>query len=634
MAAAITLACLALVMACRGFGLLQPLELLLYDATLRLRPTAPVDSRVVLILETEEDLQRFGHPLPDGVLAQLIERLAAARAKVIGIDKYRDLPVPPGTRELAASLARHQQVLWIMKASVDKGEGVLAPEPLRGTPRTGFNDLVADPGGSIRRGLVYLDDSGGNTLYAFSLLLAARYLGRTDPLIGPAPEREDWVRLGDSTVPALESWDGGYAGVDTSGYQYLLDYRGMPATFREFTLSDLIDGRVEAAAIEGKMVLFGASAVSLNDFFNTAFDKGGDAATRMPGVALQAHAASQLLRIALGESRPIGALPGIWGMALIALWAVAGALLASRTRGIVAFAAWSILGALACVALALIATSWGWWIPSAAPALGFLLCGGAVAGQRAITERRQRESLMRIFSTHVASEVADELWQERETLMHQGRLTSKQITASILFTDIRGFTPISEKLPVAELFQWLNEYMDAMAATVAKHGGYVRQYIGDGIMAVFGAPIARTTRDGLAQDASNAVRCALEMGAVLEPLNADWARRGLPPVGIRAGINTGPVMSGSLGGANRLEYAVIGDTVNTASRLESFPGNELVVDATCRVLVSEATRELIGAAFEVRYIGDVPMKGKAAKLPVHQVLGVAPRTRKLGQTSK
>jgi adenylate cyclase len=622
-ATALTAACLALVMACHAFGLLQPVELLLYDATLKLRPATSIDSRVVLILETENDLKRFGHPLPDGVLAQMIERLAASGAKAIGVDKYRDIPVAPGTGTLAAALARHQQVVWIMKAPNEKGEGVLAPEALRGTSREGFNDLVADPDGSIRRGLVYLQDHDGNTYYAFPLLLAARFLGHTDPMITAAPEREDWVRLGKTTVPAIESWDGAYAGVDTSGYQYLLDYRGMPAKFQEFTLGDLLDGRVKPAALEGKMVIFGASAESLNDFFNSAFPWGDHPGTRLPGAVVQAHAASQLLRFALGESKPVSALSGKWGMVLIATWAIAGALLASRTRGILGFAAFSVLGILACLMFATIATSMGWWIPSATPALGFLLCGGAVAGERAVRESRHREAIMRIFSTHVSNEVADELWLERDTLLQHGRLTSKQLTATILFTDIRGFTPITEKLPVADLFQWLNEYMDAMTTAVGKHGGFVRQYIGDGVMAVFGAPIARTTREGLSRDATNAVRCALEMGTLLEQLNKGWALRGLPPIGIRAGINTGPMMSGSLGGASRLEYTLIGDAVNTASRLESFGGNELVTDVNCRVLIGEMTRDLIGDAFNVNYIGVITVKGKAVKLPVYQVLSVA-----------
>ena len=113
-----------------------------------------------------------------------------------------------------------------------------------------------------------------------------------------------------------------------------------------------------------------------------------------------------------------------------------------------------------------------------------------------------------------------------------------------------------------------------------------------------------------------------------EFLNAGWAQCGLEAIGIRAGINTGPPMSGRFGGANRLEYAVIGDTVNSASRLESVGGNDLMVGSNCRVLVSESTRGLISDAFTVRDVGEVPLKGKAAKVRMFKVLGVASRQSK------
>jgi adenylate cyclase len=393
--------------------------------------------------------------------------------------------------------------------------------------------------------------------------------------------------------------------------------------FRRYTLGALLDRRVDPAVLRGRMVLLGSTAESLSDVVNTPFPNGVVRAAQLSGVELQAQAASQLLRLGLGENRPIAVLPGYWVMLLIAAWGLAGALLAWRTPGFGSFAVFAAAGAIACLAVAVAAISFDWWLPSAAPVLSFLLCGGAAAGQRAMTERRLRDGLMRIFSTHVSKEVADALWRERESLLEGKRLRSQQITATLLFTDICGFTPISERLGVENLFGWLNEYMDAMAATISRHGGILKQYIGDGIMAVFGAPVVRSTREEMAQDAVNAVRCALAMGAELERLNAGWAQRGLPPIGIRAGINTGPVMSGSLGGADRLEYTVIGDSVNTASRLESFGGNDAVVASNCRVLISEATHQLIGDAFEVKYIGDVPLKGKAEKFRVFQVMGPA-----------
>ncbi len=621
--AAIAAACIALVILGLIIGALQPLELLLYDAALRMRPAHPVDGRVVVITETEQDLQRYGHPLPDRVLAQAIADLSDNGARAIGVDKYRDLPVPPGGDELASSLARHGQVVWIMKAATSKEAGVLAPVSLRGTLRSGFNDVVTDPGGVVRRGLIYLEDRNGETLYSFSLLLAATYLGRGDPMLGRARERDDWVRVGDTTVPALEPDDGGYVGTDMAGYQYLLDYQGMPAPFAQFTLGELLDHRIDRAALQGRIVLLGSSAESLGDFAQSPFGTREGVAARLSGVELQAHETSQLLRFALGESRPVAVWSKSWAFAAIAAWGVGGALLAWWATDFIALAVFSGLGVFLSLAAAIAAISLGLWIPMVAPLFSFLLCGATAAGQRAMLEHTLRNRLMRIFSTHVSKDIADALWRERETLLEQGRLRSQEITATVLFTDIRGFTPVSEQLGVTKLFGWLNEYMDAMSALVSQHRGIVKQYMGDGIMAIFGAPVVHSTREDIAQDVVNAVRCALAMGVELDRMNAGLGQRGLPPISIRAGINTGKVMSGSLGGADRLEYTLIGDTVNTASRLESFSGNENIVASSCRILISESAHELIGDAFRTKFVGEVPLKGKAERFRAYQVLGPA-----------
>jgi adenylate cyclase len=485
--------------------------------------------------------------------------------------------------------------------------------------------VVADPGGIVRRGLIYLEDGNGDTLYSFPLLLAAAYLGRADPMLDRAPEREAWVRVGKTTVPALESHDGGYAGINSEGYQYLLDFRGMPTAFRQFGLSELLERRIDAATLRGKMVLLGSSAESLGDFPQTPFTPHAGAGAQVSGVELQAQAASQLLRFALGESSPIKVLPKSWELMLVIGLGIVGALLAWRIPGFLPLTALSALVTFGFLAAAATSLSFGWWLPPAGATLSFLLCGAIAAGQRAMAERRQRERIMRIFSTHVSKEIAEALWHERDTLLEKGRLRSQQITATILFTDIRGFTPISERLGAAGLFDWLNEYMDAMSSTVSRQGGIVKQYVGDGIMALFGAPVVHSRQADIAEDAANAVRCALAMGTELESLNARWAKRGLPAVGIRAGINTGPVMSGSMGGTDRLEYVLVGDTVNTASRLESYGDIESIVASNCRVLISQATHDLIGQAFVTRHVGDVRLKGKAEPFSIYQVLGPAER---------
>ncbi|MCA9573539.1 MAG: adenylate/guanylate cyclase domain-containing protein, partial [Myxococcales bacterium] len=188
----------------------------------------------------------------------------------------------------------------------------------------------------------------------------------------------------------------------------------------------------------------------------------------------------------------------------------------------------------------------------------------------ALRERADRATLMQIFSRHVSGDVANALWQQRDQFLEGGRPRSQRLDATVLFTDLRGFTTVSERLDPQSLMDWLNEYMEAMANQVSAHHGIVDKYIGDAVMAVFGVPLARTSEAETRADARNAIECALGMERELARLNAHWRAAGLPEARMRVGIFTGPLVAGSLGSANRLNYTVIGDTVNTASRLESY----------------------------------------------------------------
>jgi adenylate cyclase len=212
---------------------------------------------------------------------------------------------------------------------------------------------------------------------------------------------------------------------------------------------------------------------------------------------------------------------------------------------------------------------------------------------------------MGIFSRYVAPDIANDVWSRRaEFLEPGGRPRAQKLIATVLFSDIKGFTAVSEKLEAAALMDWLNSYMEAMAGLVMQHGGVVDKFIGDAVMAVFGVPVARGSEPEIAGDARSAARCALAMRRELGRFNAEWATRGVPAIGIRVGILTGELISGSLGSAERMEYTVIGDTVNTASRLESFklaPGEAPPAalaeetEGVCRVLVGESTASRLGA---------------------------------------
>ena len=238
-------------------------------------------------------------------------------------------------------------------------------------------------------------------------------------------------------------------------------------------------------------------------------------------------------------------------------------------------------------------------------------------------ERDQKKQLMQLFSRHVSDEVAEEMWRERAQFLSGSRPRPQQLTATVMFSDICGFTTISERLGPQVLFDWLNEYMEAMTKIVAGHHGMVNKYIGDSIMVVFGAPVPRSTPEEIAQDARRAADCALAMGEALKALNADFLHRGWPAINIRVGIFTGPLTAGTLGSSERLEYTVIGDTVNAASRLEQIrdlPEADSQ-ESPCRILISEATLRHLDSRYRARPIKPVVLRGRSEPVSVHLLEG-------------
>ena len=216
--------------------------------------------------------------------------------------------------------------------------------------------------------------------------------------------------------------------------------------------------------------------------------------------------------------------------------------------------------------------------------------------------------------------VAEEIWDRRDEFMDNGRPKPQQLQATVLFTDIKGFTSISENLDEVELIDWLNTFMESMAGIVVAHDAMVDKYIGDAIMAVFGVPLPRTKPEQVRRDAHSAVSCALAMAEEIKRLNLKQDEIGLPPFGMSVGIHTGTLVAGSVGSALRLEYTVIGNTVNVAARLESYAGNVSMPD-DCDIVISQDTRDLLDGAFDLEAMGQIPLKGKAQPVGAFRLLG-------------
>jgi adenylate cyclase len=357
---------------------------------------------------------------------------------------------------------------------------------------------------------------------------------------------------------------------------------------------DVLEDRVSRPALDGKLVLIAPTAIG-SDSRATPFDAAA------PGVEIHASAIDNLAQ-GRGLVRPAWFVPAE-AAGILALAIATGMLITWRAFG----------GALAALAL--------YAIYASASQLAFAFYGVVTSfvyplilvttatisglGYQYATEARQRKWVRTAFERYVGGEVADLLAREPERLGLHG----EKRELSILFTDIRGFSTLSEKLAPEALADLLTEHLGAQTSIVFEHKGFLDKYIGDAVMAFWGAPLFA------ADHARLACRAALDIAAAMPKLRAQWAARGLPEIYIGIGIDTGEAVVGNFGSAQRFSYTAISDHVNLASRLE---GMNPVYGTS--ILVSENTHAHIGDEFVCREIDCVRVKGKTQPVTVYELL--------------
>ncbi len=601
----------------RSMGALEYLELAVYDAFMRLRPRiSGVDPRIVLIEISEKDILQQGRwPVKDRTVSKILMILTRYKPRAIGLDIFRDIPVPPGTKTLNAMLTGNDRVIAVMKF----GNGGIPPPPaLKGTTQVGFNDIIVDPDGIVRRGLLFLDN-GKTVFYSFDLLLALRYLQTEGITAQPDKSNPQFLLLGKSTIRPFEADDGGYVRADAKGYQYLLDFRRSGESFSSYSLRALLSGKIPSEAVRDRIVLVGVSAQSVKDLFHAPYRRGLGDASQMPGIVLHAHMVSQLLSLGFGESPPITTTTERQELIWILTWSLLGGLMGFRVRSPWFFSMLGTAGLLVLWTATYVAFVNHWWVPSVSPAMTWLISAAVVTAYISNQERNQRTSLMNLFSKHVSPEVAKSIWAQRDQFLQGARPRSKKMTVTVLFSDLKNFTSLSESMDPEPLIDWLNAYMESMADLVMEYGGVVDDYAGDGIKANFGVPVPRKTEAEIGRDASNAVGCALAMMDRMEQLNAFWQKKGLPTGNMRIGIFTGPVVAGAVGSPQRLKYTTVGDTVNIAARLESYD-KELAKESTCRILAGEDTVRYLDNRFRAQLIGEANLKGRYRKITIYRII--------------
>jgi adenylate cyclase len=592
------------------------------------------DPRIMLVELNEKDIKSMDWPLRDTKLAELFEKIESGGPAVVGIDLYRDLPEPrdgSGTPILNQTWIKYPNIVPIfLFDSDDKGQPfidvpppqVLASGPNADPTRLAFNNLPDLK--IIRRAWLFEGD-----WTSFPCALAQYYLAGKN--IQASMEGTSF-RLGKTVYRQLQGNDGGYVNAPAGGYQFMLDYRG-PEDFDTRSVSDVLALK-DASIFKDKIVLIGIDADSSNDTFTTPLADGENAFSwilgrdpkkdiieRKAGVLLHAEIVNQILRAALDGDKPTIGMGQTAEWLWILLWCVVGVITGFFVRSHILF---GITVALGIVAIAL--CGWfffinGYWIIGFTPSVVFLAAAMLVKAYAATHEEEQRQNLMKLFSQHVSPEIAQEMWEQRETFLQGGRPAAQKIVVTVLFTDLKNYSTISEKMTPAELIAWVNECQSALAQHVGKNGGIVNCYMGDGMMAVFGIPVPRTTEEAMARDAINAVTCAMSMSGEIHAMNLRWKAEGKPLAGLRVGIYTGEAMAGVLGSDDHLAYSVIGDTVNTASRLESVDKEGVMTSASdeCRILIGARTYRYIKDKFRAQQVGTVNLKGKAETTEVYKV---------------
>ena len=607
----------------RHSGRLQFLEFDSYDFFIRHQPKAATSDPIVLVEMTEADIlsPTLDYPIYDNKLAELLRNLESHRPAAIGLDIWRDIPVPKSgiyLSELNETLISYTNIIAIFTL-----EGAPPPPPvLKWNPeRVAFNDNfpadvdVEATTPKVRRNILFADLEPDRPFFSLPFRLVMLYLEGKG--IGPEfdPAEANLLRLGKARLWKLEANDGAYVGADTRGWQMLLDFK-CPTNFIRYSVSDVLSGKVPAETLRDKIVLVGMNAPSVSDERVTPMSR------KHRGIELQASAINQLLREALDGDKPMQYCSGWIEDGWILLRCLAGGAIAYWVRSPWQFALITVACLLALAGTAWMAFGMGWWIPVISPAVGYIPATALVISYVSAHERSMRAVLMKLYSRHVSKEIAESIWENRDSFLEGHRPLAQKLTVTVLFTDLKGFSTISESLEPARLYEWLNGYLGAMAQMIQEHGGVLKQFTGDGILALFGVPVPHTTTAQQSADASACVKCAIAMGQRLVELRRDWEKEGLPAVSMRAGIYTGEVAAGSVGSDDRFEYAVIGDVVNTASRLESYDKSLADPDKLpnlCRILIGAPTHALLDDSFTTKEIGLLEVKGKVNKVPVFQV---------------
>ena len=376
-----------------------------------------------------------------------------------------------------------------------------------------------------------------------------------------------------------------------------------PGDLKVYSYADVMAGEVKTHLFQNKIVLVGATLLGV-DPLRTPFHQ--DPPTS--GVYLYAATIDNLLNQSFLRRPPQ------WQCLLLLVTLAMGGSQLLRQQGVFRRMGAVIGFPLLWAGVAYAGFVGGWWLPVAAPIGTVILSALAVQ----LHEQQEKQQLMALFSMNVSPGTAELIWRHKGEILDQGELSAQNLTATVLFMDIRGFTSIAETLPSQKLLPWLNQYFETMTDCIMEHGGMVDKYIGDAIMAVFGAPVPRTNLVEIQADAVSALQAAIDMHDRLALLNYQLAAQKLPTIHFGIGIHTGPLVGGTVGNRHRLNYSLFGDTVNVAARLESMT-KTLPHESPFKVLVSADTYQHAQGELPMQLFRTTQLRGRSGNTEVYAI---------------
>ncbi len=563
----VVIAAAAIALVAYATHLMRSLELQSVDARFSIRGTQEQPDDVAVVAVDDRTFSDLGvqWPFPRSLHARVIDRLREAGAKVIAVDvQFTEKTKPRQDSALIEAVARAGGVVLSTteadrngRSRIFGGEGVVREVGARAANTV----VIPEPGGKIRK--VHYEIDG---LVNFAIAIAEAATGER---IEPGEMEGDG-----------EAW---------------IDYRGPPGTIANYSYSRVLRRQVPDSAFRGKSVIVGATAPSLQDVHATSTT----ADELMSGPEIQANAAWTAAHgFPLASSHPV------IDLLLILLMAAAPAAATLRMRALPALLAALALGLLYAVAAKLAFDS-GTVLPVVYPLSALLLSALGALAVNYVINAFERQRVHDTFARFVPAAVVSEVLARTDDDL---RLGGERRETTVLFSDLRGFTSYSEQLSPDSVIEVLNRYLGEMSDAIMDHGGTLVAYMGDGIMAVFGAPLEQPDH------ADRAVAAAREMLDVRLPLFNGWMEaagmgRGFD---MGVGLNTGTVMTGQVGSERRVEYTAIGDTTNTASRLEGMTkgtGHQVfIADSTRRALRQEIP--------DLELVGEYDVRGRTEAITV------------------